>query len=79
MTSTAWLTVRCASYYPISYTHKSNRQNDSEDRSYPVQVQLDLTAGIDGCLLATQLHDFAQDAHCLVGELLEIWRADSWG
>jgi hypothetical protein len=33
-------------------------------------MYVDLTAGIYGGLLASELSDFAQDADCAVGELL---------
>jgi hypothetical protein len=33
-------------------------------------MYVDLTASIDGSLLASELCDFAQDADCAVGELL---------
>jgi hypothetical protein len=33
-------------------------------------MHIDLTAGINGSLFASELCDFAQDADCAVGELL---------
>lgn len=40
--------------------------------TYTVQENTDLATGIDSCLLAAQLADFAENADCLVGELLEV-------
>jgi hypothetical protein len=38
--------------------------------TYSVQMHINLTASINGGLLASELCDFAQDADCAVGELL---------
>ena len=48
------------------------------DVSYPIQKDADFTPSIDGRLLATQLSYFAQDANCLVGELIKDGLRDTW-
>lgn len=47
--------------------------------TYAVQEDTDLATSIDCCLLAAQLADFAENADCLVGELLEVWGGDARG
>lgn len=45
----------------------------------PIQEDADLASSIYGSLLATQLADFAQDAHGLVGKVFEMWSCDARG
>lgn len=40
-------------------------------------MDIDLTASIDSSLLASELCDFAQDADCSVGELLQVGGVDA--
>ena len=53
-----------------NYTAKKYGSWRKELETYSVQMDVNLTASIDGGLLAPELCDFAQDADCAVGELL---------
>lgn len=67
---------------PPSRTHQrtdSRLTRRRRRRTYAVQVDADLTASVDGRLLAAQLAHFAEDADGLVGELLEVGGRDAGG
>jgi len=52
-------------------------RNSGARPTYPVQVQVDGSAGVDGGLLTAQLRHLAEDAHSLVSELLEVACSDT--
>ena len=45
--------------------------------TYPVEVDTDRAAGIQGCCLPMERRHFADDADGLVGELFEVLGVDS--